>query len=171
MTSRWIKVPEMVMYRAARVMDPTEQPDSVVKLIVATGTLTVHVNFVRAVIDYLSEDLGCDHAVNICTCEEQELVRDLTLALDGKRVCPVCHGDGQVWSQEAFTRNLSETIQKTGWTMSEVDERYGDQLGYDDCIQCQRSGVIVIGAMLVTQQEEKVVNENQGPQEAQKAGD
>lgn len=42
----------------------------------------------------LTLDGGCDHAVGICECSTRGLLHEAKLALDGKRVCNCCWGDG-----------------------------------------------------------------------------
>ena len=42
----------------------------------------------------VSEGEDCDHDVNICWCDFREAERSLKLALDGKRDCTSCGGDG-----------------------------------------------------------------------------
>jgi hypothetical protein len=47
---------------------------------------------VQAVVDYLSEDLGCDHQVNICMCSAIAVVQELHLNLAGQETCRDCGG-------------------------------------------------------------------------------
>ena len=50
-----------------------------------------------ALVEYLEDFLGCDHDVGICTCGTAELVYQLKLAREGKRICPACGGEGAEW--------------------------------------------------------------------------
>jgi hypothetical protein len=52
-------------------------------------------DLVRALVEHLEEtDMVCDHSVNICVCHAKAVHESLKLWLDGKRLCPVCGGEG-----------------------------------------------------------------------------
>jgi hypothetical protein len=57
---------------------------------------------ISILVDYLGEDLGCDHSVGICCCGTAALVAELRLALDGKQSCRACGGDGTGWDQALY---------------------------------------------------------------------
>lgn len=54
----------------------------------------VSTGLLDGIADLLGEDLGCDHAVNICTCGIESIVAELRLAVVGMHLCTLCGGDG-----------------------------------------------------------------------------
>lgn len=87
--SDWVAIPDRVVAQLGELL--SYYGDTGVS---APATTDLPRVLVQGFIEYLSEDLGCDHGVNICTCREQEAAFSLTLALDGQQVCPRCHGEG-----------------------------------------------------------------------------
>ncbi len=93
--SDWLEVPDYVIEEVGKVFSS----------FATTGTSSTLMSdlppdLVQALIDYLGEDLGCDHAVNICTCVQAGVVAALKLAQIGKRYCPGCLGDGVLWEAD-----------------------------------------------------------------------
>lgn len=88
----------------------------------ADSRIDVPPSLLREVIAYLSEDLGCDHAVNICTCSTQQTVYELKLALEGRKVCPMCGGEGMVWDNNQPVDDVGEQYAKcpTCWSNGTV---------------------------------------------------
>lgn len=93
---------------------------------------------VEALIEYLSEDLGCDHKVGICMCGTQGVVTELRLALKGEMTCPKCGGESFVWDQEAHDRELARM--RAAYPAWAVDGEYG----HVNCTACASSGVVSI---------------------------
>lgn len=104
---------------------------------------------VQAVVDYLSEDLVCDHAVNICLCNAAALVQELRLNLAGQKTCRDCGGEGHVWVQAAYDAakaQRQEDVRKAELGLTEWrDELWwdlSDDHGYNPCNRCNKKGVI-----------------------------
>lgn len=103
----------------------------------STDKLTdVPESLIDGLIEYFSEDLGCDHSVGICMCGLVNLVASLRLAKMGKTYCPDCNGDGDVWSKE--TRDAAI---KANPCCADYDT---DSLGYSECSTCNRTGFVEI---------------------------
>jgi len=97
----------------------------------------IPMSLLDGLIELFSEDLGCDHSVGICMCGIIALVAELKLAKMGKMYCPDCHGDGDVWSQEAHDEALKRNPER-----AEYDT---DSLGYIECAKCNRTGIVPVG--------------------------
>ena len=103
----------------------------------STDKLTdIPVSLLDGLIEYFSEDLGCDHAVGICMCGLVSLVASLRLAKMGQTYCPDCGGDGDVWSKEA----RDEAV-KANPCCADYDT---DSLGYVACSTCNRTGFVPV---------------------------
>lgn len=85
------------------------------------------VELLDGLIAYLSEAGDCDHSVNICACAEQDAVRELRLAKEGKLLCRNCGGDGIIWSEEAAEKFRREH--------PDYDDAFA---GNVDCPDCSR---------------------------------
>jgi peptide subunit release factor 1 (eRF1) len=105
-------------------------------------TIDVPPAMIEGVIEYLSEDLGCDHAVNICTCGTQGLVYELKLALEGKMTCKLCSGDGQTWSKTRYAREIKRVAKEQGVPVAQI-ECDGEGFGYETCKACNGSGAVL----------------------------
>lgn len=93
--TEWITVPETLLSAVAKTIDPNPTDR-------ATHAVTdVPRKLIEALIEYMSEDLGCDHSVNICMCKWAGIVYELKLTLDGETVCRSCGGEGLEWNQAA----------------------------------------------------------------------
>jgi len=108
------------------------------------ATLDLPTSLVNELIDYFSEDLGCDHEVNICMCSTIEVVAQLRLSLEGKKQCPKCGGEGAVYSDEQKAHELQRIMKERNLTEQEANFYYGDEIGYAQCPQCGSSGVVEI---------------------------
>lgn len=143
-----VTVSDWVWHSALREMDPQPiWPDR--KDINPLADSEYPRVLVQAVVDYLSEDLSCDHSVNICMCSTAAVVEELNLNLAGRQTCPDCGGDGHVWNQEAFDaaqasrdeearrakEGLIEWRDELWWDLSESH-------GYEPCNRCDKKGYI-----------------------------
>lgn len=148
MPSAFVTVADYVWHAALRELDPKPiwpdrqdfGPDSACEY---------PRRLVEEVVAYLSEDLMCDHAVNICMCGAIEVVRELTLNLAGQETCRACGGEGFVWDQAAYDKAKAERdadAQKAKTGLIEWrDELWwdiADSAGYQPCLRCNKKGVI-----------------------------
>lgn len=133
-----VVVSDWVWHEALRQLDPYPVwPD---RNDIPVGSATdLPRSLVEEILAYLSEDLTCDHAVNICMCGAAEVVRELSLNLDGKETCPTCGGEGYNWDQAAFDKARSEQI--AAWGGQELFD-IGESAGYVPCGQCNKEGVV-----------------------------
>ena len=89
--SDWVKMPLGLVTDVAQMLSTADSMAS------KTGfLLDLPRELVTGLIAYLGEDLGCDHSVNVCTCNAAEVHYALRLALAGEQICPRCHGEGMV---------------------------------------------------------------------------
>lgn len=119
---RWIPVPDHLMTGVVEELAtwfPKPAPHTL-----KVGESDVPVSLIDGLITYLSEDLGCDHSVNICMCGPKELVYQLKLAREGKRVCPDCGGEGFVMGSDD-----------------------SDEMTPDPCPACKSSGTVDMEAV------------------------
>lgn len=101
------------------------------------STSEVPAALVEALIEYLGEDLGCDHSVGICACGARQAVYELELALKSEAVCPKCGGEGAVWDQETYDKAAAEA-KALGF------DAY-DGEGMVKCPTCNTSGRVPVG--------------------------
>lgn len=87
--SSWVKVTGDVAKKAAELLSTAGSTSVLTRF-----PLDLPSDLVKGFIEYLSEDLGCDHSVNVCSCNAAEVAWELKLALDGRQVCPKCDGEG-----------------------------------------------------------------------------
>lgn len=58
-------------------------------------TVTISQRSAQRLVDLLERtEPVCDHSVGICACDTLTVMNDLSLAMDGVRVCPGCGGMG-----------------------------------------------------------------------------
>ncbi|MEI7780350.1 MAG: hypothetical protein WCJ18_00320 [Planctomycetota bacterium] len=88
---------------------------------------------------YLSDDLGCDHSVNICMCGLAGIVFELKLNLDGKRTCPGCSGEG--FNYDQATHEAAKAKRLAEWGGEEWYD-IGDNEGYIKCLLCASKGTV-----------------------------
>ena len=143
--SEWMTIPNGMLARALQVMSPYPAPPG--------EDSDVPRSLIEAIVEYLSEDLGCDHSVGICMCGPISVVDDLKLALDGLATCPRCGGDGDeaatienvsdyAWAQECSIKAAQEAL---GVTKADLRCRVCDGAGkvplddLEDKIKMQKS--------------------------------
>ena len=128
-----IVVTDWLWHMALRELDPAPVwPDTST---ISPGFSEYPRALVQAVVDYLSEDLGCDHQVGICMCGVIAVVHELLLNLDGKETCAACSGDGFTWSREKYeAAKVRYADEADFWDL--------ESEGYVDCVTCNRQGVV-----------------------------
>lgn len=89
--SAWVAVPGPLAAKASELISLAAS-----RLASKDLTLDLPRDLVAGLIEYFGEDMGCDHSVNVCTCDMDEARYGLTLALVRQQVCPRCHGKGMV---------------------------------------------------------------------------
>jgi hypothetical protein len=128
--SEWITVPEMLLSAVAKSIDPNPTDRA------PHAVTDVPRKLVEALIEYMSEDLACDHSVNICMCEWIGLVDDLKLSLGGKTTCYSCGGDGASWDHAKYEAEMAA---------ARLRGMYADDFaGMIKCPGCGGSGAVSI---------------------------
>jgi RecJ-like exonuclease len=93
------------------------------------------------VVEYLSQDLGCDHSVNICMCSTIGIVQELNMAMEGKLACPRCGGEGFVWDDKAFEDAVRQTA--AHFQISDKEARWECEMaGNVKCPECDSAGYV-----------------------------
>ena len=100
-------------------------------------TSEVPASLIKGLIEYLGEEIDCDHSVGICACGTRQLVYELELALNREIVCPRCGGEGFDWDQETYDKAAAEIL-ALGYSPSDGD-------GYIKCPTCNSSGRVPVG--------------------------
>lgn len=136
--SEWIAIPENLLADAGRLLAPPNP---------TSDETDVPRALLEAIVGYFSEDLGCDHSVGICMCELVDLVGDLKLALDGRRRCPECAGDGAVYSQTAYVEAVRDYAAKHGISLDEAWRDVPDMAGMVKCLSCGSNGSVPTGKL------------------------
>jgi len=127
--AEWLTVPETLLSAVAKAIDPNPSP--------AVGLpqyTDVPRKLIEALIEYMGEDLECDHSVNICMCEWAALVYELKLALGGECLCRSCGGEGTGWDQAKYEAAKKAASAK-GLYVNDFD-------GMIACPDCGGSGTI-----------------------------
>ena len=142
--SEAVVVKDWVWHSAVRYLDPTPAfPDNgSAKAKASNPSLDWDYyprRLVEAVVDYLSEDLGCDHQVGICMCGIVEVVAELQLNLAGKKSCAECGGDGTGWD-EAKYEAAKEAASAVGLFVNDFD-------GMINCPGCDGVGAVPVQAL------------------------
>ena len=136
----WVTVADWLWHAALREMDPAPGPDKPYREALPDSDSEYPRVLVQAVVDYLSEDLTCDHSVNICMCGTSAVVSELMLNMKGKRTCPQCSGDGFVYNKEKYeaakAKYLAEWRGEMWWDI--------ESEGYEDCARCNKTGSVDI---------------------------
>jgi len=84
--SKWIELPEGLLGEAGKLL---------------VGEDSANRSLIEGLLEYLTETYeGCDHSVNICECGTAAVIEGLQLALDGKKTCSNCSGDGFISDEE-----------------------------------------------------------------------
>ncbi len=118
----WITAPDSLINEALGLIRQNYLTDRT-----PDDTSDYPVELLDGLIAYLSEAGDCDHSVNICACAEQDAVRELRLAKEGKLLCRNCGGDGFIWSEEAAEKFRREH--------PDYDDAFA---GNVDCPDCSR---------------------------------
>ena len=148
--TEWIEIPETLLHQALRESDPLTRlleirPIKYMTELRDHKDLTdVPRTLIEAIIEYLSEDLGCDHSVGICMCSTIAVVNELNLLLDGKMTCPTCHGEGFTFDYDALEAACVTYAEKHGGTVKEARDYIGDDPGYIKCPHCEGRSVVPI---------------------------
>lgn len=140
-----VAMQETLWSAALRELDPMPQPLTAQMLTQLTQNdqiTEIPRPLVVAVAEYLSEDLVCDHGVNICVCGTASIYRDLMLALDGEMCCPHCGGEGINWSEEQFLAETQKLAYSQGLPVEEVRQMTGDLPGNITCVTCNGHGAV-----------------------------
>lgn len=133
--SDWVTVPESLLAHAFQVMSPYPAPAN------SPGT-DVPSSLLEGIREYLSEDLGCDHSVGICTCSAAGLVQELTLALNGESPCPRCGGDGCDWSPAKYEEAVLDYQNVHECTLEQARSNVSDFDAMTACTVCDGSGAV-----------------------------
>jgi len=151
MSTEWVEIENVLLSEALRVSDPIERPSWTLMRRTEIADYRAEMEkhpergdsqpvpkaLVASLIEYLSDDLGCDHSVNICNCEVAAIVYELELQLTGKRTCAGCSGEGFNYSEELHRSKLLQLEPGSQWF--DYDH---ESLGYQTCLRCEGSGVI-----------------------------
>lgn len=125
--SDYIEIPDLLLREIGEELVALSGP------VGSTGRGDVPKELISVLIDYLGDDLGCDHSVGICCCGTAALVAELRLALDGKRSCIACGGDGIGWDEAKYEAEK---------TAASADGLYADDnAGMITCPGCDGTGV------------------------------
>lgn len=140
----WVTMPDALWSAALREMDPLPPPvdDTHLKRLAESRSVNdVPRSLVEAAIEYLSEDLVCDHNVGICMCSTAAVVDELRLALDGKLTCHTCGGEGFTWNENRHRAECQKLATHHGYKdWKEAADVLGDSPGYATCPECEGSG-------------------------------
>jgi hypothetical protein len=145
----WVEVPDTLLSAALREVDPVPPRDQTYlpRMAETRTTSDVPRKLIEAIIEYLSEDLCCDHSVGICMCSAAGIVQELHLALEGKLTCHKCGGEGFTWNEARHRDECLRLAKKHGYkTWQEAAGIYGDSPGFDTCPECTGAGHVRIGA-------------------------
>lgn len=141
--AEYVTVADWLWHAALRELDPApslEQPYQPGSTINRTQSYSDYPRpLVQAVLDYLSEDLECDHSVNICMCGPAAVVEELLLNMDGKETCGDCGGEGYIWDEAKYKAERARLLAEWGgeelWHIS-------DEVGYMPCSRCDKTGKV-----------------------------
>lgn len=136
--SDWIAIPETLLAEAGESLAPPNPTDA---------ETDVPRALLEAIVDYLSEDLGCDHSVGICMCGIIDVVGDLKLALDGRRRCPANCEEGAVFSMDRFDESVKEYMERHSVSENEARRDLCDFDGMVNCSVCDGSGSVPVGKL------------------------
>lgn len=140
----WVTVTDALWSAALREMDPLPPPADTAymkRLTESTGVNDVPRKLVESAIEYLSEDLCCDHSVGICMCSAAGVVEELQLALAGKLTCHTCGGDGFTWNEGRHRAECQKLAKQHGYKdWKEAANVFGDSPGFLKCSECKGSG-------------------------------
>lgn len=136
----FVSIPETLLAEAGEMLAPPNP---------TSDETDVPRALLEAIVDYLSEDLGCDHSVGICMCGIIDVVGDLKLALDGRRRCPECAGDGAVYSDTAYAEAVLDYQTTHEISLDEARRDVPDMAGMIKCPTCGSNGSVPIGGAKV----------------------
>lgn len=128
--SDWVSIPDLVMKEALELAASYAERSK------RDDVSDFPADLAKGLIDFFKESGGCDHSVGICACGEEAAAQELLLALDGKRVCIICGGDGYTWDADKYEAARAEAA-KEGYDASEGQ-------GMVPCSKCDGAGVITL---------------------------
>ena len=142
--TEFVEVSDWVWHNALRALDPTpsfpDTPRAAVRPIILASDYPR--KLVESVLEYLSDDLFCDHQVGICMCGIVEVVKELNLNLAGKKSCGTCGGEGFNYDQAKY--EAAKATQIAEWGGEEWWD-IGDSAGYVQCESCAGKGTVAVG--------------------------
>jgi hypothetical protein len=110
-----------------------------------TGDVDVPRELLEVIVEYLSEDLGCDHEVGICMCGIAGLVEELNLLLAGRQQCPSCAGDGFEFSEKKYEEAIAEAAEYWKVPLGQARAFVNDFDGMTQCLTCGGAGTVSTG--------------------------
>lgn len=149
MTTAYMEIPDIMLSEIAALLDPVWQPilpERLDRMNKINSTTDVPRPLIEMLLKYFEDciDGGCDHEVNVCTCEYQGAAKEIRLLLQGKITCPQCGGDGFVWDKERYDANVAALMAENGWTRGQVEEVHADEPGYADCPTCAKTHTVTV---------------------------
>lgn len=120
----WVTVPDVALREALKLAAVGLERND---------TTDVPVALLDGLIELFRESGGCDHAVGICCCDEEQAVQELLLAKDGKRTCTGCGGEGFVWDKEKAAAAQQNADYADDWA------------GMVNCPDCEGKGIKAVG--------------------------
>ena len=134
--SEWMAIPNTMLAHALQVMNPYPAPQG--------SDSDVPRSLLEAIVEYLSDELECDHSVGICACGVISVVDDLKLALDGLATCPRCGGDGD---EAATIENVSDYAWAQECSVKAAQEALGVTKSDLRCKVCDGAGNVPLGEL------------------------
>lgn len=135
----YVTVADWLWHAALRELDPAPRLEPPYRTIHPQACAEYPRALVQAILDYLSEDLVCDHSVNICVCGPAAVVEELLLNMDGKETCGDCAGEGHIWDEARYKAERERLLAEWGgeelWHIS-------DDVGYLPCSRCGKTGKV-----------------------------
>lgn len=131
--SEWVSIPENLLAEAGKMLAPPNPTDA---------ETDVPRALLEAIVEYFSEDLGCDHSVGICMCGIAGLVEELQLVLGGRKRCDECGGEGFVFDKARYNEAVAEYAAWQGIPLDRAKYHLSDSEGMGNCLACDGSGTV-----------------------------